>query len=204
MTEYFYYDRNRLPLNRTSSSRGPRRPPRRPARSASARATWTSMVTATWASAMKSKRTTTSEARRRYRTEKSVSRELWPLEAPPMCPHRPRVALSIACAQKKRAEWLALSGLLYLTNSTNSRVRSTHLLHTKSPFSRFFGCRRQKSENIVVSARGRRTPQAPTLRILGCANARKYDYKSSSLYSRSIIFFRACFRRGGNEHQDRT
>ena len=47
------------------------------------------MVTATWASAMKSKRTTTSEARRRYRTEKSVSRELWPLEAPRMYPHAP-------------------------------------------------------------------------------------------------------------------
>ena len=69
---------------------------------------------------------------------------------------------------------------------TSSRVRSTHPFHTKSPFSRFFGCRRQKNKNIVVSARGRRTPQAPTLRVLGCANARKYDYKSSSLYAQSI------------------
>ena len=106
---------------------------------------------------------------------------------PLVCTRMPPGRLIIAWRAKKRVEWLALSGLLYLTNSTNSRVRSTHLLHTKSPFSRFFGCRRQKSENIVVSARGRRTPQAPTLRILGCANARKYDYKSSSLYSRSIF-----------------
>ena len=68
---------------------------------------------------------------------------------------------------------------------TNSRVRSTHPFHTKSPFSRFGGGRRQKSENIVVSARGRRRPQAPTLRTLGCAIARKYDYKSSSLYAQS-------------------
>ena len=104
---------------------------------------------------------------------------------PLVCTRMPPGRLIIAWRAKKRAEWLALSGLLYLTNWTNSRVRSTHLLHTKSPFSRFFGCRRQKSENIVVSARGRRTPQAPTLRILGCANARKYDYKSSSLYSQS-------------------
>ena len=28
-------------------------------------------------------------------------------------------------------------------------------------------------------------PQAPTLRTSGCANARKYDYKSSSLYAQS-------------------
>ena len=73
----------------------------------------------------------------------------------------------------------------YLTNLTNSRVRSTHPFHTKPPFPRFGGGRRQKSENIVVSARGRRTPQAPTLRTSGCANARKYDYKSSSLYAQS-------------------
>ena len=90
-------------------------------------------------------------------------------------------------AQKKRAEWLALSRLRYLTNLTNSRVRSTHPFHTKSPFSRFGGGRRQKSENIVVSARGRRRPQAPTLRTLGCAIAREYDYKSSALYSRSKL-----------------
>jgi len=93
--------------------------------------------------------------------------------------------LIIAWRAKKRVEWRALSRLRYLTNWTNPRVRSTHLLHTKSPFSLFFGRRRQKNANIVVSARGRRTPQAPTLRILGCANARKYDYKSSSLYSQS-------------------
>ena len=68
---------------------------------------------------------------------------------------------------------------------TNSRVRSTHPFHTKSPFSRFFGGRRQKSENITVSARGWRRPQAPTLRTSGCANARKCDYKSSSLYAQS-------------------
>ena len=105
--------------------------------------------------------------------------------SPLVCTRMPPGRLIIAWRAKKRAEWLALSGLLYLTNSANSRVRSTHLLHRKSPFSRFFGCRRQKSENIVASARGRRTPQAPTLRIWGCANARKYDYKSSSLYSRS-------------------
>ena len=57
----------------------------------------------------------------------------------------------------------------------------------KSPFSRFGGGRRQKSENMVVSARGRRTPQAPALRTSGCANARKYDYKSSSLYAQSTF-----------------
>ena len=34
---------------------------------------------------------------------------------------------------------LALSRLRYLTNLTNSRVRSTHPFHTKPPFSRFFG-----------------------------------------------------------------
>ena len=95
--------------------------------------------------------------------------------------------LSIAWRAKNRVEWLALSGLRYLTNWTNSRVRSSDLFHTKSPFSRFFGCRRQKSENIVVSARGRRTSQAPTLRISGCANARKCDYKLSSLYAQSIV-----------------
>ena len=38
----------------------------------------------------------------------------------------------------------------------------------------------------MLSARGRRRPQAPTLRFFGCANARKGDYKSSSLYSQSI------------------
>ena len=32
-------------------------------------------------------RTTTAATRRRYRTEISVSRELWPLEAPRMYPH---------------------------------------------------------------------------------------------------------------------
>ena len=92
---------------------------------------------------------------------------------PPRCrPH--------CLTHHERVEWLALSRLRYLTNLTNSRVRSTHPFHTKSPFSRFGGGRRQKSENIIVSARGRRRPQAPTLRISGCANARKYDYKSSS------------------------
>ena len=99
---------------------------------------------------------------------------------PPRCrPH--------CLTHHERVEWLALSRLRYLTNLTNSRVRSTHPFHTKSPFSRFLGGRRQKSENIVVSARGRRRPQAPTLRISGCANARKYDYKSSSLYSQSSV-----------------
>ena len=122
---------------------------------------------------------------RRYRTEKSVSRELWPFEAPPMCPRPTPGENSPAYTRKKRVEWLARYRFIYLTNSTNSRVRSTRLLHTKSPFSRFFGCRRQKNKNIVVSARGRRTSQAPTLRVLGCVNARKYDFKSSSLYSQS-------------------
>ena len=42
-----------------------------------------------------------------------------------------------------------------------------------------------KSENTIVSARGRRRPQAPTSRTSGCANARKYDFKSSSLYGQS-------------------
>ena len=97
---------------------------------------------------------------------------------PPRCrPH--------CLTHPKRVEWLALSRLRYLTNLTNSRVRSTHPFHTKSPFSRFGGGRRQKSENIIVSARGRRRPQAPTLRTSGCANARKYDYKSNSLYAQS-------------------
>ena len=104
---------------------------------------------------------------------------------PLVCTRMPPGRLIIAWRAKHRVEWLALSGLRYLTNWTNSRVRSSDLFHTKSPFSRFFGCRRQKSENIVVSARGRRTSQAPTLRVLGCANARKYDYKSSSLYAQS-------------------
>ena len=89
--------------------------------------------------------------------------------------------------------WLARYRFIYLTNSTNSRVRSTRLLHTKSPFSRFFGCRRQKNKNIVVSARGRRTSQAPTLRVWGCVNARKYHYKSSSLYSQSTCTPRFSF-----------
>ena len=103
-----------------------------------------------------------------------------------MCPRPTPGENSIAYTRaKKRVEWLARYRFIYLTNSTNSRVRSTHLSHTKPPFSRFFGCRRQKNKNIVVSARGRRTPQAPTLRIFGCVNARKYDFKSSSLYSRS-------------------
>ena len=57
--------------------------------------------------------------------------------------------------------------------------------HKIALFSFFVGCRRQKSENMDVSARGRRTPQAPTSRVWGCANARKYDYKSSSLYAQS-------------------
>jgi len=105
--------------------------------------------------------------------------------SPLVCTRMPPGRLSIAWRAKNRVEWLALSGLRYLTNWTNSRVRSSDLFHTKSPFSRFFGCRRQKSENIVVSARGRRTSQAPTLRISGCANARKYDYKLSSLYAQS-------------------
>jgi hypothetical protein len=127
---------------------------------------------------------------RRYRTEKSVteksvSRVLWPLEAPPMCPRPTPGVGSTAYTRKKRVEWLARYRFRYLTNLTNSRVRSSHPFHTKSPFSRFFGGRRQKSENIMLSARGRRRPQAPTLRFLGCANARKGDYKSSSLYSQS-------------------
>ena len=105
--------------------------------------------------------------------------------SPLVCTRMPQGRLSIAWRAENRVEWLALSGLRYLTNWTNSRVRSSDLFHTKSPFSRFFGCRRQKSENIVVSARGRRTSQAPTLRISGCANARKYDCKLSSLYSQS-------------------
>ena len=53
------------------------------------------------------------------------------------------------------------------------------------PPSHFRGGRHQKSDKIVVSARGRRRPQAPTLRTLGCAIARKYDYRSSALYSQS-------------------
>ena len=68
---------------------------------------------------------------------------------------------------------------------TNSRVRSTLLFYTKSPFSHFLGGRRQKNANIVVCARGRRRPQAPTLRVLGCANAFERNYKSSSLYPQS-------------------
>ena len=102
-----------------------------------------------------------------------------------MCPQPPPRRRPHCLTHHERAEWLALTRLRYLTNLTNSRVRSTHPFHTKSPFSRFLGGRRQKSENIVVSARGRRRPQAPTLRISGCANARKYDYKSGSLYSQS-------------------
>ena len=56
---------------------------RRPARSASARATCTAMMTAMRATTRKRKRTTTTtRARRRYRAEKSVSRELlWPLDS---------------------------------------------------------------------------------------------------------------------------
>ena len=104
---------------------------------------------------------------------------------PLVCTRMPPGRLSIAWRAKNRVEWLALSGLRYLTNWTNSRVRSSHPFHTKSPFSRFFGGRRQKSENITLSARGRRRSQAPTLRVLGCAIAREYDYKSSSLYSQS-------------------
>ena len=46
-------------------------------------------------------------------------------------------------------------------------------LFTQNHFSHFLGGRRQKSERIVVSARGRRSPQAPTLRTFGCAIARK-------------------------------
>ena len=130
-----------------------------------------------------------------------MSRELWPFEAPPMCPRPTPGENSIAYPRKKRVEWLARYRFIYLTNSANSRVRSTHLLHTKSPFSRFFfGCRRQKNKNIVVSARGRRTPQALTLRILGCVNARQYDFKSSSLYSQSSLLgtgLRSPFRTSG-------
>ena len=57
---------------------------------------------------------------------------------------------------------------------TNSRVRSTHPFHTKLPFSRFGGGRRQKSENTIMSARGRRRrrPQAPTLRLCALRGAR--------------------------------
>ena len=57
---------------------------------------------------------------------------------PLVCTRMPPGRLIIAWRAKKRVEWLALSRLRYLTNWTNSRVRSTHLLHTKSPFSRFF------------------------------------------------------------------
>jgi len=139
---------------------------------------------------------------RRYRTEKSVteksvSRVLWPLEAPPMCPRPTPGVGSTAYTRKKRVEWLARYRFRYLTNFTNSRVRSSHPKHTKSPFSRFFGGRRQKSENITRSARGRRRPQAPTLRVLGCAIAREYDYKSSSLYAQSTAYINETKRTPG-------
>ena len=80
---------------------------------------------------------------RRYRTkksvtEKSVSRVLWPLEAPPMCPRPTPGVGSTAYTRKKRVEWLARYRFRYLTNFTNSRVRSSHPFDTKSPFSRFF------------------------------------------------------------------
>ena len=50
------------------------------------------------------KTTTTSEARRRYRTEKSVSRELWPLEPPLLCARTPPPAHCLT--HHERAEWL--------------------------------------------------------------------------------------------------
>ena len=57
-----------------------------------ARAACTAMMTAMLplrtTTTRKRKRTTTTSARSRYRTEKSVSRELWPLEAPPTGPLR--------------------------------------------------------------------------------------------------------------------
>ena len=74
-----------------------------------------------------------------------------------------------------------------VSNELNELASSQYApFSNKTALSSFWGGgRRQKNESIVVSARGRRTPQAPTLRISGCANARKYDYKSSSLYSQS-------------------
>ena len=87
---------------------------------------------------------------------------------------------------------MAGSLLIALSNELNELTSSQYApfspFHTKSPFSRFFGSRHQKSENIAVSARGRRRPQAPNLRTLRCAMGQKYDYKSSVLYSRSSHF----------------
>ena len=68
---------------------GPRGPA---ARSASARATtamMTAMLPLRTTTTRKRKRRTTTTTHSRCRTEKSVSRELWPLEVPPMCPQPP-------------------------------------------------------------------------------------------------------------------
>ena len=63
---------------------------------------------------------------------------------------------------------------LSVSNELNELASSQYapFSHKIAIFS-FWGGRRQKSENIFVSARGRRRPQAQTLRTLGCAIARK-------------------------------
>ena len=74
------------------------------------------------------------------------------------------------------------------TEKTLNELASSQHARKKRKIAPFLFLRaHQKSKNIIVSARGRRRPQAPTLRTLGCAIAQKYDSKSSALYSRSTL-----------------
>ena len=60
-------------------------------------------------------------------------------------PRRPAPPRPHCLTHHERAEWLALSRLRYLTNLTNSRVRSTHAFHKNRPFLVLWGADAQKA-----------------------------------------------------------